>query len=337
MPAPESPWNRPWVRPWVRRVGLAAMLALLLVLPFTVRPYLWGVLISLLINVIVVVSYRLITTTGEWSLGHVVMMGVGGYASALLIKKLDVSFWLSVPAGGVIAAAIAFLLSFPLLRMKGFYFLIGSFAAGEAMRLTWNRFRDPFGGPGGLSSIFAPLVEVPGFGEIDFIDEIPYYYLTLAIMLVSLWVMWRIENSRIGLTLHAIHWQDNLAEAVGVDTRRYRTLAFVTASFFVGIAGALLAHFLGTINPNQFSLSVMLYVLVWVIVGGSATFAGPIIGVTLLTIIDTTLRNLPAVAQHRPAFYGLILILTMLFLPNGLETLPAKARGWLAKLRGRTT
>lgn len=321
----------------MKRIGLVLVLALTVALPFLVRPYLHGVLIGLLINVVVVVSYRLITTTGEWSLGHVVMMGAGGYASALLVKQLDVSFWISVPSGGVIAAAIAFLLSFPLFRMKGFYFLIGSFAAGEALRLTWNRFRDPFGGPGGLSSIFPPLLEVPGYGEIDFVDEIPYYFLTLVITLVSLWVMYRIERSRIGLTLHAIHWQDALAESVGVDTWRYRTLAFVTASFFVGIAGALLAHFLGTINPNQFNLSVMLYVLVWVIVGGSATFAGPIIGVTALTIVDTWLRNLPAVGEHRPAIYGIILILTVLFLPDGLETLPAKARSWFGRLRGRTT
>ena len=323
--------------PWIRRAGLAAVFALLVALPFMVRPYLYGVLIGLLINVIVVVSYRLITTTGEWSLGHVVMMGAGGYTSALLVKNLDVSFWLSAPAGGVAAAAVAFLLSFPLFRMKGFYFLIGSFAAGEALRLTWNRFRYPFGGPGGLSSIFPPLAELPGLGEIDFIEEIPYYFLVLVVMLASLWVMYRLERSRIGLTLHAIHWQDALAEAVGVDTWRYRTLAFVTASFFVGIAGALLAHYLGTINPNQFSLSVMLYVLVWVIVGGSATFAGPIIGVTVLTVIDTALRNVPAVGAHRPAIYGLILILTMLFLPDGLETLPAKARGWLERLRGGRT
>lgn len=318
-------------------VPVAAVLAVLCALPFIVSLYHLDFLIFLLINVIVVASYRLITMTGEFSLGHVVMMGVGAYASALMTKALGFSPWIAMPLGGVVAAIVAFILSFPLFRMKGFYFLIGSFAAGEALRLTWNRFRDPFGGPGGLSSIFPPLLEVPGYGEIDFVDEIPYYFLTLAITLVSLWVMYRIERSRIGLTLHAIHWQDALAESVGVDTWRYRTLAFVTASFFVGIAGALLAHFLGTINPNQFNLSVMLYVLVWVIVGGSATFAGPIIGVTALTIVDTWLRNLPAVGEHRPAIYGIILILTVLFLPDGLETLPAKARSWFGRLRGRTT
>ncbi len=320
-----------------RTVGVVALIAVMIALPFLVRPYLHSVLIGLLVNVMVVVSYRLITTTGEWSLGHVVMMGVGGYASALLMKQLGWSFWASVPAGGAIGALMAYLLSFPLFRMKGFYFLIGSFAAGEAIRLTWQRFRDPFGGAGGLNNLFPPLLEVPGLGEIDLLEDIPYYQLTLAVTVVSLLVMYRLERSRVGLTLHAIHWQDALAESVGVDTRHYRTLAFVAASFFAGIAGALLAHHLGTINPNQFSLSIMLYVLVWVIVGGAATFAGPIIGVTVLTVIDTSLRNLPAVGEHRPAIYGVILILTMLFLPDGLETLPTKIKGWLARLRHGAT
>ena len=317
----------------MRAVGVLVVLAAFVALPFVVRPYLYSVLIILLVNIIVAVSYRLITTTGEWSLGHVVIMGVGGYASALLMKLLGVSFWIGVPAGGAAAALAAFLLSFPLFRLKGFYFLIGSFAAGEAIRLTWHRFRDPFGGPGGLSNLFPPILEIPGLGEIDLVDEIPYYFLTLAVAVVSLAVMYRLEKSRIGLTLHAIHWQDALAESVGVDTWRYRTLAFVTASFFAGVAGALLTHHLGTINPSQFSLSIMLYVLVWVIVGGASTFAGPIVGVVSLTVIDTALRNVPGVNEHRPAIYGGILILTVMFLPDGLETLPAKVLGWLRRLR----
>ena len=319
-----------------RTLGVIVVIAAMVALPFLIKPYLYSVLIGLLVNVIVVVSYRLITTTGEWSLGHVVIMGVGGYASALLMKQLDVSFWISVPAGGAVAALIAFLLSFPLFRMKGFYFLIGSFAAGEAIRLTWHRFRDPFGGPGGLSNLFPPFLEIPGYGEIDLIDDVPYYYVTLIVCVVSLWVMYRLEKSRVGLTLHAIHWQDALAESVGVDTWRYRTLAFVVASFFAGIAGALLAHHLGTINPNQFSLSIMLYVLVWVIVGGANSFAGPIVGVAVLTVIDTSLRNVAGVDELRPAIYGVILILTVMFLPDGLETLPGKLWDWFRRRRGET-
>lgn len=346
--------------PWAQKLaGLAALFAVLSALPFMVSLYRLDILIFLLINVIVVVSYRLITTTGEWSLGHVVMMGVGGYASALLAKKLGLSFWLAAPLGAVATGLVAFILSFPLFRMKGFYFLIGSFAAGEAIRLTWTRFRDPFGGPGGLVYIPSPEITLPGLGTIDFALPIPFYFLTLVVVAVSLWLMYRVEKSRIGLTLHAIHWQDVLAESVGIDIWRYKTLAFCTASFFVGLAGALLGHYLTTVNPSQFALGAMLFVLVWVIVGGTGTFAGPIIGVTVLTIVDEVLRQLEDelqvivtivmenwlgldigtlnMAVQRPLIYGVILILTVRFLPTGLESLPVKVRSLFERRKERAS
>ncbi len=307
-----------------RWLGLAAAAALVALLPFVVNAYQLIFLTLLLINVILVVSYRFVTITGEWSLIHVVMMGVGAYASAILSKQVGLSVWLAMPLGGVAAALIAYVLSVPLFRMKGFYFLIGSFAAGEAIRLTWNRFREPFGGPKGIKLIPAPEITIPGFDTISLaFPPIHYYYLTALVMALCLWIMYRLEKSRIGLTLNAIHWKDVLAESVGVDTRRYRTLAFATGSFFAGIAGALLAHYVGTINPDRFGLAIMLYVLVWTIVGGTGTFAGPIIGVVVLSIVDEAFR---AFDQLRPAIYGAILILTVRFLPNGLEGLPAKLR-----------
>ncbi|WP_425450127.1 branched-chain amino acid ABC transporter permease [Virgifigura deserti] len=316
----------------LRWLGLAALAALVAALPFIVHPYQLIFLIFLLINIILVVSYRFVTITGEWSLIHVVMMGVGAYTSAILAKDLDLSVWLAMPLGGVAAALIAYVLSFPLFRMKGFYFLIGSFAAGEAIRLTWNQFREPFGGPKGIKLIPSPELTLPGLETIDLtFPPINYYFLTAIIMALCLWIMYRLEKSRIGLTLNAIHWKDVLAESVGVDVWRYRMLAFVTGSFFAGIAGALLAHYIGTINPDRFGLAMMLYVLVWTIVGGTATFAGPIIGVVALSVLDEAFR---AFDQFRPAIYGVLLILTVRFLPNGLEALPAKLLGLRDRLTG---
>jgi len=304
---------------WTWAFGLA-LLAGLLVLPQVLSFSQREIAVLLVINVLLVVSYRLMTLTGEWSLGHVVLMGVGAYASALFSKRLGVPVPVSMLLGAVTAGVAAAALSFPLFRMKGFYFLIGSFAAGEVIRLIWKYFTFPFGGPKGLKLI-------PGFpdiGPISFFEPEIYYYLCLVVVAISVFILYRIERSRIGLTFHAIHWQDKLAESVGVDTFRYRMLAFVLASFFAGLAGSLYAHYIGTVNPTRFDVEEMVYVLIWAIVGGTATFYGPIVGVVVLTIInDVILRSL-GLDEARPMFYGAILIASVLFLPDGLESLVPK-------------
>jgi branched-chain amino acid transport system permease protein len=303
----------------------AALAAVLVAIPFAVSAYKLDVVIFAVIGALVVASYRFMTITGEWSLIHVVMMGVGGYASALIAKHAGLPFYLTIPLGAAVAGALAWLLSFPLFRMKGFYFLIGSFAAGEAIRLTWIRFADPFGGPKGLKLIPRAEIALPGLEEpISLADPVRFYFLALAVVGLCLWALWRLEKSRIGLTLHAIHWRDVLAESAGVDTRRYRTMAFVTASAMAAIAGGLLGHYVGALTPSRFALHYMLYVLVWVIVGGTRTFAGPIIGLVVLSVVDELSREFD---QWRPLIYGAILIVTVQFLPQGLESLPQRLRG----------
>ena len=232
-------------------LGLILLAAALIVLPHLVSLSQKEVLVLLVINVLLVSSYRLLTLTGEWSLAHAVIMGVGAYGSALVSKELGWPVPLAMLVGASIAAFLAFLLSFPLFRMKGFYFLIGSFAAGEVIRLVWkwSELTWLFGGPKGIKLI-PPFPDIPVL-SIDFYDPVNYYYLCLIVVTVSLLILYRVERSRIGLTFHAIHWQDKLAESVGVDTFRYRMLAFVISSFFAGLSGALYAHYIGTVNPKS--------------------------------------------------------------------------------------
>lgn len=316
-----------------RWLGFAILVVLLVGAPFVLSFSQQEIAVFLVINVLIVCSYRLLTLTGEWSLGHFVIVGVGGYASALLSKPTwlppeaaavlggGLPVPLAMLAGGCVAALVAFVLSFPLFRLKGFYFLIGSFAAGEVIRLLWKKFRDPFGGPKGLKSVEGfPDIQL-GDISLPMWDATNYYYLCLVVVGLSLWVLYRIERSRIGLTFHALHWQDKLAESVGVNAWRYRMLAFVIASFFAGLAGALMAHYLGTVNPNMFDVEPMVFVLIWVIVGGTATFYGPILGVVVLTVLnEIVLRELGVADQMRHLIYGLLLILAVLFLPKGLES-----------------
>jgi branched-chain amino acid transport system permease protein len=311
-------------------VGIVLLAAALIVLPHLLSLSQQEILVLLVINVLLVCSYRLLTLTGEWSLAHVVIMGVGAYGSALVAKRLEVPVPLAMLAGSAMAALIAFLLSFPLFRMKGFYFLIGSFAAGEVIRLIWkwSELTWLFGGPKGIKLI-PPFPDIKLL-SIDFYNPINYYYLCLIVVAVSLVILYRVERSRIGLTFHAIHWQDKLAQSVGVDTFRYRRLAFVISAFFAGLAGALYAHYIGTVNPNRFDVAEMVYVLIWAIVGGTATFYGPIIGVVTLTILNEVVLRALGVDEMRPMLYGAILIVSILFLPNGLESLVPKIKGWIA-------
>lgn len=282
------------------------------------------ILVFLTINILLVSSYRLLTLTGEWSLGHVVIMGVGAYASALYTKEFGVWVPISMLLGGATAALIAVGLSFPLFRMKGFYFLIGSFAAAEIIRLLWKRFRDPFGGAKGIKGI-DPMPDFSiGIYDFDFFEPVSYYYFAGLIVAICLWILWRIERSPVGLTFHAVHWQDKLAEASGVNLRAYRTLAFAIASGFAGIGGALLAHYVGTINPNSFDVEVMVFVLTWAIVGGTGTFYGPILGCVVLTVLNEIVLRELGFEQMRPLIYGAIMIASILFLPNGLESLVQK-------------
>ncbi len=302
---------------------VAGILIILVILPHFLKYHHQDFMIFLVVNVLVVVSYRLVTLTGEWSLIHAVMMGVGAYASALVTKHLGFTFWLGLPVAGITAAMIAALLCFPLFRMTQFYFLIGSFAAGEAIRLCWIHFIKPFGGTGGISGIPPPELM-----NIDFLEPIPYFYLVLLIVSLCLLILYRIEKSRIGLALHAVHWKAPLAESVGVNTWNYRSLAFIIGSLFVGMAGALKVHYIGTVSPKQFDIGFMVFILIWVIVGGYRTFYGAILGAVVLSVLDEAFREFD---ELRPAIYGGLLIASILFLPAGLESLPQKFRDMVGR------
>jgi branched-chain amino acid transport system permease protein len=306
--------------------GLGLLAVGLIVLPHLLSFSQQEVAVFLVLNVVMVTSYRLVTLTGEWSLIHVVMQGVGAYATALFAKHLGVPVPISILLAAGAAALIALVLSFPLFRLRAFSFLIGSFAAGEAIRLCWKYFDGVFGGSQGISLI----PSIPDLGPISFFSAVNFYYLVLLVAAICLVILYRLEHSRIGLIFHTIHWHDNLAAATGVPVRYYRTLAFCVASFFAGLTGALFAHYMGTVVPSEFSVDHMLYVVIWVIVGGINTFYGPIIGVVLLTIVNEIVLRSLGLEAARPLVYGLILILTMLFLPSGLDALIERGRGWLA-------
>ncbi len=310
----------------MRIILLIGVLLVLLMWPYVASEYYIEIGILFLINLILASSYRIITTAGDWSLSHVVLMGVGAYATALMAKYIGWPFWATVLLGGMAAAVIGLVVVFPLLRTRGFGFFIGSFALGEFVRLIWVKFHFPFGGPRGMIGI--PPIEL---GNIDFFDATPYYYVSLAFTLGSLLILYRIDVSRTGKILKAIYADEDLTRCIGVNVARYRAIAFSVSAFFAGIAGVLLAHRLGAIDPKNFDVNTMVYLVIWVVVGGVGTFWGPLIGVTVMMFIGEVARPL---AEWRPLLFGGILILFLILMPGGLESLFPKLAALMQRFRG---
>jgi branched-chain amino acid transport system permease protein len=217
---------------------------------------------------------------------------------------------------------------YPLLRMKAFAFFIGSYAIGEALRLSWIRI-GIFGGHRGISGIPHPSISIPGLFKVSFAGVLPYYFLALAITVLCLIIMHRLDRSRITDIFKAIHEEDSLVRSVGINVTAYRILAFEVGTFFAGISGVLMAHHFGHIDPHQFDLTTGLYLLIWVVVGGFDTFAGPIIGVTFFTLLGEVMRVFGA---WMPLVYGCILVITLIFIPEGLESLPRRISPLIKKM-----
>jgi branched-chain amino acid transport system permease protein len=295
--------------------------------PFFARPYYVEVAMIFFIWIILAQSYRLIVTIHDWQLYHVVLYGVGAYTSGMLAKNFGFPVFLAIPIGGVTACLLGMIITMILLRTTGWGFYIATFGLAELIRLTWLKFRYPFGGSTGIISIPYP----PVIGGIDFSDSIPYYFFSLVIMLVILYMLYRIEKSRIGDAFKAIYMDPALAASTGINIPRHRLLACAIGSFFAGIAGGLLVHRLGAVDPKLFDIHTMLYLLIWVVVGGTNTFWGPVIGVSVMYTAFELSRPL---IQIRPAFFGLAIIFVLLFIPGGIESLISKVVAHWQKLRG---
>jgi len=291
------------------------------------RPYHVEVAMIFFIWIILAQSYRLVVTVHDWQLYHVVLYGVGAYTSGMLAKNFGFPVLLAIPVGGAMASLFGVAITLILLRSTGWGFYIATYGLAELIRLTWLKFRYPFGGSTGIINIpFAPVV-----GGIDFDAAIPYYFFSLVIMLAVLYMLYRIEKSHIGDAFKAISMDPALAASTGINISRHRLLACAVGSFFAGIAGGLLVHRLGAVDPKLFDIHTMLYLLIWVVVGGTNTFWGPVIGVSVMYTLFELSRPL---IQLRPMLFGLSIIFVLLFMPGGIESLVSKVVAQWQKLRG---
>jgi len=293
----------------------ALVLGLLVSLPaLTHDPRILHILIIVFLNSLLAITLRFIMLTGQISVAHAIFMAIGGYASALLTMKAGLSFWLGLPIGVAVGAAIAVLIGYVTLRIKGTYFILALFAFSEAIRRTFINF-DFFGGPSGMINVPHPnTISLMGL-SIPFTSKVPYYYLLLILGLLIFFVVQRLEKSRLGITFKAIAQADFLAESAGVNIMKYKVFAFAVGSMFASLIGVFYVHYSLLATPSSFDMWKAFDIIVFVSVGGMGNIAGPILGATFLTILPEFLSPL---RQYESISYGIALVLVVLFMPGGL-------------------
>lgn len=261
--------------------------------------YYLGVATMVCINVIIVSGLNLITgITGQLSLGHAAFMSLGAYFTAIVTTKFGVPFFLSVPMAVLFAALIGALLGLPILRMRGDYLAIATLGFGEIVRVV--------------------ILNMPIANRALGIYGIPpatTFVLAAVLMVVALLFCYRLEHSRVGLALRSIRDNEIAAEMMGVDIARYKILAFTVGSGLSGLGGVLYAHHITYISPNDFGFMKSIEYLSMLVLGGLGSLTGVVAGSLVLTTAPEVLRFL---SEYRMIMYGGVLVLIMIFRPQGI-------------------
>jgi len=312
-------------------VTLALVAAVGVALPvLTQDSYHLDVATTVAMNLLLTMSLRLQLNTGQVNMAHISFMGIAAYASALAVTRLGLSFWIALPLAPLVAAAFAVPIGLVALRLSGPYYFLVTFAFSEVVRLVFNNFFvGLLGGASGLVDIPAPS---PLLG-LTFTDKPSQYWLMLMLFLLGAVVLVRLDYSRFGLLSGAIRQSELLAATLGVGVLRVKLTAFVIGAVWAGVAGAFFAHSHHVLHSSDFGLEPMVLLVAYTVIGGVGSVWGPIVGTILLTFTSEMLRELRA---YETLVYGLVLILTMLFVPDGLVSIPGRLRrAWQRRRAGR--
>ncbi len=298
---------------------LLPLAAITIALPYFFDEYWMSVVVFMTINIIVVAGIRNMWLVGNISLGQGGFSLVGAYCSGLLAMRLGMSFWVTLIIAGTLSAVIALALSYPFLKAKGVYFAVLTLAASETMRLVAWHWGSLTGGASGIRGIPAPSpISIPLLGTFDFSTLNDYYYLVLAIVWLTLFILYKMERSHLGFAWKCINDSDSLAHSLGVNVFVYKTITFVTASFFAGIAGALVAHLQGGLaadSGSRFNVATSIYFVACMVVGGDKYFAGPVVGALVLTVLSELGRPL---GEYVPMLTGGVMIGIAIFFSGGI-------------------
>jgi len=280
-------------------------LAVLLLPLFSQDPYLLRILIFTSIFAILAASWDLLSGfTGQMNFGHALFFGVAAYCTALLNIRLDLPPWISIPIGALGAVLAGLIIGIPCLRLRGTYLALTTLAFPIILMGVVFAIPSITGGELGLS----------GIDRLSN-SRLTDYYITSVLMLGLGFIMWKITDSKTGIILHAIREDEVAVRSSGINTTRYKLLAFCLSGFFAGIAGGLYAHIMRTAGPSTLEVALSFQIVIWAVFGGIVSIYGPIAGVFILFPLLEFLRIVPKI---RMLLFAFIVLLTLLYMPQGL-------------------
>jgi len=288
-----------------RMIVLLFFLTLLALPLITDDPYLLRILILTSIFAIFAASWDLLSGfTGQMNFGHALFFGVGAYGAALLNLHLDLPPWGSIPLGALAAVLAGLIIGIPCLRLRGTYLALTTLSFPIILMGIVFAIPEFTGGELGISGIDR-LVR----------SRVAQYYIAVIVMVVLVTVMWKITDSNIGIIFHAIREDEVAVRASGINTTRYKLMAFCLSGFFAGMAGGLYAHFMRIAGPSTLEVSLSFQVVIWAVFGGVVTIWGPVGAVFILFPLLEFFRFWP---EFRMLLFAIVILLILLFMPQGL-------------------
>jgi branched-chain amino acid transport system permease protein len=291
-----------------------------LLLPRVLDDYLISQMTFICVYAVAAVGLMLLTGyTGQVSMGHAAFFAIGSYVSAILTSK-GVPFLISLPAAGVIAGVVGIAIGRPILHLTGLYLAIATMGFAFIVNEILVRWEGLTKGNMGF------IVASPSIGPLVFDNEIRFYYLAIAVLILSLLSARNILRSPSGRAMIAIRDSEVAAESLGINPAKFKTMAFAVSAFFAGIAGSLYAHKILFINPESYTIILSIELLAMVIIGGLGSLHGAVFGAAFFIILPQfiimTKDYMPVYLQNQTglegALFGLLIILVMLFEPMGL-------------------
>jgi len=294
-----------------RYFGLVILAAVVAVLPlFLPNSYYYDVAIKVGINAVVVVGLNLlIGYAGQISLGHAGFLGLGAYGSGILVGSYGWSPLLALLVAAVAVGLLAFVVARPILRLKGHYLAMATLGLGIIITIVISREDWLTGGPDGLS---VPPMSVVGY---ELYSEKIWYWIVGALLVFAVWLARNLVDSPVGRALRAVHGSEVAAQVVGVDTAHSKVLVFVVSAVFACVMGSVSAHYSGFITPSTADFFHSIELVTMVVLGGMASAYGPVIGAAILTVLPQLLSGFE---DYEMVVFGLVLMLTMIFMPRGL-------------------